>query len=106
MELYEKYFIIKETLTPACHASTIYKKKNGEILTAWFGGSREGADDVGIFLSRKSEGADFQTAEKMAGGKEPHWNPVLFSTVTQPTVSIMKETKKLSIFIILTTMAP
>ena len=53
MELYEKYFIIKETLTPACHASTIYKKKNGEILTAWFGGSREGADDVGIFLSKK-----------------------------------------------------
>ena len=79
----EKYFIIKETLTPACHASTIYKKKNGEILTAWFGGSREGADDVGIFLSRKSEGADFQIAEKMAGGKEPHWNPVLFSTNDQ-----------------------
>ena len=30
MELYEKYFIIKETLTPACHASTLYTKKNGE----------------------------------------------------------------------------
>ena len=25
---YEKYFITKEILTPACHASTIYKKKN------------------------------------------------------------------------------
>ena len=91
MELYEKYFIIKETLTPACHASTIYKKKNGEILTAWFGGSREGADDVGIFLSRKSEGADFQIAEKMAGGKEPHWNPVLFSTNDQKVFLFYKK---------------
>ena len=94
MELYEKYFIIKEILTPACHASTIYKKKNGEILTAWFGGSREGADDVGIFLSRKSEGADFQIAEKMAGGKEPHWNPVLFSTNDQKVFLFYKKGRK------------
>ena len=90
MELYEKYFVIKEILTPACHASTIYKKKNGEILTAWFGGSREGADDVEIFLSRKSEGTDFQIAEKMAGGQEPHWNPVLFSTNDQKIVRVMQ----------------
>lgn len=95
MELYEKYFIIKEILTPVCHASTIYKKKNGEILTAWFGGSREGADDVGIFLSRKSEGADFQIAEKMAGGQEPHWNPVLFSTNDQKVFLFYKKGRKI-----------
>ena len=95
MELYEKYFIIKEILTPVCHASTIYKKKNGEILTAWFGGSREGADDLGIFLSRKSEGADFQIAEKMAGGQEPHWNPVLFSTNDQKVFLFYKKGRKI-----------
>lgn len=79
MELCEKRFVMNESPTAACHASTIYRKKNGEILTAWFGGSKEGADDVGIYFSRKRESGDFQAAEKIAGGEEPHWNPVLFS---------------------------
>lgn len=40
MELCEKRFVMNESPTAACHASTIYRKKNGEILTAWFGGSQ------------------------------------------------------------------
>src|SRR5690625_6094016 len=35
-----------------CHASTLIHLKNGTFITAWFGGTKEGADDVGIWMSR------------------------------------------------------
>ena len=38
---------------PSCHASTIAELPNGDLLAAWYAGSREGAKDVAIFASRK-----------------------------------------------------
>ena len=48
-------------------------------LAAWFGGSEEGADDVAIWCSRRSQG---KWSPPICIADEeglPHWNPVLFS---------------------------
>ncbi len=37
---------------PSAHASTLAELADGTLLAAWFAGSREGADDVAIYLSR------------------------------------------------------
>jgi predicted neuraminidase len=60
-----------------CHASTILPTRDGDVLCAWFQGTREGADDVRIGVSR----GGFEDTERvvvMAPGQDlPHWNPVL-----------------------------
>jgi len=61
-----------------CHASTLVEVDNGEILAAWFGGTREGSNDVGIWLSRRGE-EGWSVPEEVAREEEvPCWNPVLF----------------------------
>ncbi|MCC9606803.1 exo-alpha-sialidase [Blastopirellula sp. JC732] len=70
----------------SCHASTIAQTKNG-LVAAWFGGTREGAKDVGIFFNRQIDGKWGKPVEVANGvqyvtpdGKEyrhPCWNPVL-----------------------------
>ena len=54
------------------------KLKDGRLLAAWFGGEREGKNDVMIWLSRWDEKgwSDPVCVSKEAG--IPHWNPVLF----------------------------
>src|SRR6476659_6963917 len=39
---------------PECHASTIIHLKNGEFIAAWFGGTEEKNDDVGIWMTKES----------------------------------------------------
>ena len=64
--------------TKSCHASTLAVLPNGDVLTAWFGGEHEGAPDVGIYVSIRSEGA-WSAPQRVADqGDEPCWNPVLF----------------------------
>src|SRR5690348_10053713 len=48
-------FIFEKAPFPSCHASTI-AESDGKLVAAWFGGQREGASDVGIWVSRKLEG--------------------------------------------------
>lgn len=68
----------------SCHASTIERLDDGTFVAAWFGGSREGAGDVGIWLSRRSggsrrNGGTWSPPRRVAGEQGvPHWNPVLF----------------------------
>jgi predicted neuraminidase len=75
-------FIYSTPPTPIAHASTIVET-GGVIMAAWFGGTAEGAPDVGIWFARRVAGkwtVPVQVADGMqADGKQlPCWNPVLF----------------------------
>lgn len=65
------------------HASTIVETPEG-LVAAWFGGTREGAPDVSIWLARQT-GTGWSEPEEVANGTDiakqqrfPCWNPVLF----------------------------
>lgn len=61
-----------------CHASTLVELPGGDVLAAWFGGTREGVGDVGIWTSRRT-GQRWTEPVSVAGEETlPHWNPVLF----------------------------
>lgn len=61
-----------------CHASTLVRLKNGRFLVAYFAGSREGDDDVRIWLSKRDQGQWSKPICMTEAAKSPHWNPVLF----------------------------
>lgn len=70
---------IKTLITPPtanAHASCI-ARVNSETWIAWFGGTKEGANDVDIYLCRQT--ADELTPPVRITADEglPHWNPVL-----------------------------
>ena len=77
-------FIYETASFPSAHASTIVETKDG-LVAAWFGGTREGADDVGIWSSRRTGGrwtapVEVATGVQADGKRYPCWNPVLFET--------------------------
>jgi len=60
-----------------CHASTVVVLDDA-VLVAWFAGSAEGADDVGIWMARRDADQNWSDAERLdEGDPTPHWNPVL-----------------------------
>lgn len=61
-----------------CHASTLLRTKNHKFLVAWFGGTHEKHDDVGIWLSKGLPGSWSTPIEIAKLREDPHWNPVLF----------------------------
>ena len=75
--------IYDEAPFPSCHASTIVETAGGELVAAWFGGTDEGEDDVGIWVSRH-DGDRWTEPREVANGvvsahqRHPTWNPVLF----------------------------
>jgi predicted neuraminidase len=76
-------FIYETAPYPSCHASTIVETAPGRLAAAWFGGTREGDPDVGIWLARHEGGRWLeprQVAEGVQadGARLPTWNPVLF----------------------------
>ena len=75
-------FIFESAPFASAHASTIVETRTG-LVAAWFGGTREGADDVGIWLSRRVSGkwtppVEVATGVQSDGRRFPTWNPVLF----------------------------
>ena len=54
----ERRFIQATGGPPSVHAGTITQLHDGRMLAAWFGGSREGAGDVKIYLSGLQPGSD------------------------------------------------
>ena len=79
MKLVSKEFVYSGTESaPECHASTIVKLTSGVKVCAFFAGSKEGKDDVCIYLARCVDNV-WQPAKKVtADDGQPHWNPVLF----------------------------
>lgn len=75
-------FIYETAPFPECHASTIAESK-GNLVAAWFGGTKEQHPDVGIWVSRL-EDDKWTTPVEVANGVEspgkryPTWNPVLY----------------------------
>jgi predicted neuraminidase len=75
-------FIYSTAPTPTAHASTIVET-GGVLVAAWFGGSAEGAPDVGIWVARRA-GTKWTVPVQVANGIQPDgtqlpcWNPVLF----------------------------
>lgn len=77
-------FIFESVPFPSVHASTLAETREG-LVAAWFGGTREGAADVGIWLSRHAKNgwtapAEVATGAQPDGQRYPCWNPVLFET--------------------------
>jgi len=75
-------FVFEAAPFASAHASTIVSTKDG-LVAAWFGGSREGAPDVGIWSSRQVDGQwtpplEIATGVQADGTRQPCWNPVLF----------------------------
>jgi len=73
-------FVFTEAPFPSCHASTVVELRNGDLLSAWFGGTKEGAEDVAIWSSRRSGGAWSAPLELVREPNIPTFNPVLFYT--------------------------
>jgi predicted neuraminidase len=80
----QQEFIYETAPFPACHASTLEEIPGGALVAAWFGGTGEGNNDVGIWFSRK-EANQWSSPREVATGVEPAsnkrypcWNPVLF----------------------------
>jgi predicted neuraminidase len=75
-------FVFETAPFASAHASTLVETKDG-LAVAWFGGTQEGAADVGIWLSRRVNGAwtppiEIATGGQPDGRRYPCWNPVLF----------------------------
>lgn len=75
-------FVFDRAPFASAHASTIVETADG-LVAAWFGGTREGADDVGIWLSRRvqrewTRPIEVATGVQPDGTRHPCWNPVLF----------------------------
>ncbi len=81
--------------TPQCHASTIAAATSGELVAAWFGGTEEKNNDVGIWLSRY-EAEGWTEPVEVANGVQsdekrfPCWNPVLFQPKSGPLMLFYK----------------
>jgi predicted neuraminidase len=89
-------FIADSPPTATSHASTIVESKDA-LMCAWFGGTKERARDVVIWLSR-NEGKGWSAPVEVANGihddqriQYPCWNPVLFRPRNGPLLLFYKE---------------
>lgn len=88
-------FIYTEVPFPQCHASTIEQTRRGTLVAAWFGGSREGHRDVGIWVARRldeqwSRPVEVADGVQWANERHPCWNPVLFQPKEGPLLLFYK----------------
>jgi len=87
-------FLYEEAPFPECHASTIAEAKEG-LVAAWFGGTREGNPDVGIWVARQENGRWSKPVGAADGTEDgpkryPCWNPVLFQPREGPLLLFYK----------------
>jgi predicted neuraminidase len=75
-------FIERAPEVPEVHASTVVEAADGSLVAAWFGGSKEGNEDIAIWVAgfdgqNWSRGRIVATGEQVDGRRFPTWNPVL-----------------------------
>ena len=73
-------FIFDKAPFASCHASTLVELHNGDLMSAWFGGSDEGNPDVAVWASRRSGGKWSEPFELVREPGAACYNPVLFYT--------------------------
>jgi predicted neuraminidase len=84
----QQEFVFSSAPFPSAHASSIVETPTG-LVCAWFGGTREKAPDVGIWIARH-DGVGWNTPVEVATGRQPGgkrypcWNPVLFRPAAGP----------------------
>jgi predicted neuraminidase len=86
-------FVYDSVAFASAHASTIVESTG--LVAAWFGGTREGAPDVGIWLSRRLDGhwtppVEVANGQQADGHRYPCWNPVLFQPTNGPLMLFYK----------------
>lgn len=90
-------FLFDPAPHPQCHSSTLVETKSG-LVAAWFGGTKEGNPDVGIWLTRQVDGKWLSPVE-VANGAETEdprvncLNPVLFQVPEGPLTLFYKTGK-------------
>lgn len=72
-----------------CHASSICALQDGTILAVWFAGEKEGADDVAIWSSKRTNQGWTSPVKIADDVDEAHWNPVLFQKNTGGDASFL-----------------
>ncbi len=88
-------FLNERAPYPQCHASTIVETTPGQLVAAWFGGTKERNPDVGIWVARQENGRWLPGVEvangiQPSGPRLPTWNPVLFQPKGGPLVLFYK----------------
>ncbi len=80
----------------SAHASTLVKMSNGDIISAWFGGSEEKAPDVRIWYSINKGGVWTEPKQIETEDNAAHWNPVFqnFDGFTRLYYKVGVDTKK------------
>lgn len=81
---------------PQCHASTLVRNDDGSFVVAWFGGTEEKDDDVGIWASIGRSGNWSAPVEVAKIREDPHWNPVLHRTKDGKIYLFFKVGKEIS----------
>lgn len=83
--LLREEFLYEKSSFPECHSATIAETPDGDLVTAFFGGTKERNPDVCIWVCRKPKGTEGWTAPmQVADGivndtlRYACWNPVLF----------------------------
>jgi len=76
-------FINQDPPYKSCHAATIVETTDGDLVSAWFGGTHERNPDVGIWVSKRKNGKWTKGVEVANGIQNdslryPTWNPVLY----------------------------
>lgn len=92
---FTKEYVCEVLPTKNCHATTVLPLENGTVLFAWFGGTKEGKDDVDIWYARKDENGFSQPVRLSKANGVPHWNPVLFKRKNGEIVLFFKVGKNI-----------
>ena len=78
-------FLYEKASFPQAHSATVVETSAGDLVSAFFGGTREGAPDVCIYTCRKDKGSNAWTQPEMAADgvfsptlRKACYNPVLY----------------------------